>query len=270
MALLTGSRRGWPSRRRFILAVSALPLTLLSCGDRRRLAGGSRQVKEPLEKGWLSAGPRPLEAAPATPSGVLPLELGGGRALLSVPSGYRPDRPSPLAVMLHGAGGSAEDALALFRPLADDAGLLVLAPQSNGRTWDLLLDGYGPDVALVDQALEHVFGHYAVDVAHIAVGGFSDGASYALALGALNGELFGSVIAFSPGFWARGESRGRPSFFITHGTDDQVLPLASTSRRLVPQLEAAGYEVSYHEFEGGHVVPGDLAAGALKWFLGAG
>ena len=271
MTLLTGSRCGGSSRRQFLLALTTLPLVLLSCAfNRRRLDGGSRQVEKPLEEGWLSARPRQLEAAPEMPSGVHPLDVEGGRALVSIPNGYRPDRPSPLAVMLHGAGGSAEDGLALFRPLADEAGLILLAPQSSGRTWDLLLDGYGRDVALLDQALEHVFGHYAVDAGDIAIGGFSDGASYALSLGALNGELFRSVIAFSPGFWVQGESRGRPSFFITHGTDDQVLPINSTSRRLVPQLERAGYEVSYHEFEGGHVVPGDLAAEALMWFLGAG
>ena len=149
VALLTGSRCGGRSRRRFLLAVTTLPLMLLSCGfDRRRLGGGPRLAEEPLEQGWLSARPHRMEMAPAMPSGVHPLDFAGGRAILAIPNGYRPDRPSPLAVMLHGAGGSAEDGLALFRPLADDAGLILLAPQSRGRTWDLLLDGYGPDVVL--------------------------------------------------------------------------------------------------------------------------
>lgn len=209
-----------------------------------------------------------METATAKPVGAHPLDLSEGEALVYIPEGYRPDRPASLAVMLHGAGGSAEDGLALFRPLADEAELILLAPQSTGRTWDLLLDGYGPDVAVVDEALHHVFGVYAVDPAHVAVGGFSDGASYALSIGAVNGDLFGSVIAFSPGFWVRGEPHGEPSFFVTHGTEDRVLPIGSTSRRLVPQLETAGYEVSYHEFAGGHAVPGDLAAEALMWFLG--
>ena len=42
---------------------------------------------------------------------------------------------------------------------------------------------YGPDVTIVERALEQVFTRYAVDTARIAVGGFSDGASYALSLG---------------------------------------------------------------------------------------
>ncbi len=203
------------------------------------------------------------------PAGVQSLDLSAGEALVYSPNGNSPGRPSPLSVVLHGAGGSAEDGLALFRSLADQAGLILLAPQSSGRTWDLLLDGYGPDVALLDEALDQVFGRYTVDPAHLAVAGFSDGASYALSMGALNGELFTHVIAFSPGFWVQGQSpAARPTFFVTHGTDDPVLPIASTSRRLVPALERAGYEVSYHEFPGGHVVPGDLAAEALMWFLG--
>jgi phospholipase/carboxylesterase len=56
----------------------------------------------------------------------------------------------------------------------------------------------------------------------------------------------------------------------THGTDDDVLPIDATSRRVVPMLERAGYDVRYREFTGGHAVPGDLAAEAVMWFLGEG
>jgi phospholipase/carboxylesterase len=90
------------------------------------------------------------------------------------------------------------------------------------------------------------------------------------AIGATNGQLFSHAIAFSPGFWAPGDTRGAPSFFVTHGTADQVLAIDATSRRGVPRLERAGYDVRYREFPGGHTVPGDLAAAAVMWFLGDG
>lgn len=260
-------------RRRFLFGVGTLPLVVLSCrfeGTRLR----SERVEGPLPVDGATGGGR-LDARPDEPEVAVPSSPGvdrldlneGGSALVYTPVGHRPEVPSPLAVMFHGAGGTAEDGLGLLRPFADEAGLILVAPQSRGRTWDLLLEDYGPDVALVDEALGQVFGRHLVDPAHVAVGGFSDGASYALSLGTSNGELFTHVIAFSPGFWVPGETRGSPSFFVTHGTDDQVLPIARTSRRLVPRLEQAGYEVSYHEFEGGHVVPGDLAADAVTWFL---
>jgi predicted esterase len=105
-----------------------------------------------------------------------------------------------------------------------------------------------------------------VDPAHVAVGGYSDGASYALSLGIMNGDLFTHVLAFSPGFMVPAEQRGSPRFFISHGTRDGWLPIDRCSRRIVPQLERAGYEVSYREFEGGHVVPPDIGHEAANWF----
>lgn len=262
--------------RHVVVGVTTVALLLVSCGAGRRPLRDDRPdvprpEYEPSARGQLDARPGLAELATAAPTGMSTLDLsGGGNALLYVPVSHRADRPSPLVVLFHGAGGTAEDGLGPLRQLADEAGLMLLAPEARGRTWDLLLDGYGPDVALVDEALKAVFDRYLVDRAHLAVGGFSDGASYALSIGAMNGELFSHVIAFSPGFWVPGESRGSPWFFVTHGTDDQILPIASTSRRVVPLLERAGYEVSYHEFSGGHVVPGDLAAEAVVWLLGEG
>jgi phospholipase/carboxylesterase len=58
--------------------------------------------------------------------------------------------------------------------------------------------------------------------------------------------------------------------FVTHGVADRVLPIDRCSRRLVPALRQAGYEVRYREFAGGHVVPPELAAEAADWLVGPG
>ena len=203
------------------------------------------------------------------PLGLQPLGLDGTRdGLIYVPAGYRADRPAPLVVMLHGAGGNAQHALAPFRRLADEVGLLLLAPESRRQTWDVILDGYGPDVAFIDRALAQTFGRYAVDPAHIAVEGFSDGASYALSLGITNGDLFTHVIAFSPGFVAPAGQQGAPRLFVSHGAQDAVLPIDRCSRRIVHQVKRAGYDVRYREFEGPHTVPAEVAREALDWFTG--
>lgn len=55
--------------------------------------------------------------------------------------------------------------------------------------------------------LLQVLSNYAVDTTRLGVGGFSDGASYALSLGLTNGDLFTHVIAFSPGALYPKESR---------------------------------------------------------------
>lgn len=184
-----------------------------------------------------------------------------------VPAGSRPDHPAPFVLSLHGAGGNAEGGLYPLREPADEAGLILLAPASTGPTWDVVRGGFGPDVELIDQALAAAFARCAVDPARLAIGGFSDGASYALSLGLTNGDLFRQVLAFSPGFLAPAGQQGEPRIFVSHGVRDEVLPIEVCSRRLVPLLERAGYDVTYREFDGPHTVPPAIARQALGWFL---
>jgi phospholipase/carboxylesterase len=222
--------------------------------------------KEAQTKGRLRA--RPVQVTGSAPVGLQPLMLGAARdSYLYVPASYRADRPAPLVLLLHGAGGHARQGLDLLRSLADAAGLLLLAPASRDHTWDLLVDRrYGPDAAMIDQALEQTFSRYAIDPERLAIGGFSDGASYALSLGISNGDLFTHVIAFSPGFVAPAGHTGSPRIFVSHGTRDGVLPIDRCSRRIVPELERCGYEVLYKEFDGGHTILPEIAQEAVGWF----
>ena len=211
-----------------------------------------------------------------TPEGRSPVGLRSLRSdaassaegYLYVPAGYRTETPAPLVLLLHGAGEDARDGLAQLRGQADEPGIILLALSSRGPTWDSILDRgrYGADIAAIDRVLEHTFSRCAVDPTRVAVGGYSDGASYALSLGIANGDLFSHVLAFSPGFLAPTGQRGSPRIFVSHGTQDRWLPIDSCSRRIVPQLERAGYEVRYREFEGGHVVPPGIAREAAIWF----
>ena len=233
------------------------------------MSGGPRNPLSPTTAaGRLTAQPElPTETGPR---GEQPLRLDARRdGLLYVPESYRVDQPAPLVLALHGAGGNSRHGMALFRPLADRAGLLVLAPESRKQTWDVIAGGgYGPDVTFLDQALSQVFERYAVDPTRLAIGGFSDGASYALSLGLANGDLFSHIVAFSPGFASPPVQEGEPRIYVSHGTSDNVLPIEVCSRRLVPRLRRAGYEVVYREFADGHVVPPAIVSEAFGWFLG--
>lgn len=206
----------------------------------------------------------PDRAGPATqrwPAGLRPLE---GGALLLVPE--RPD-PDALLVFFHGAGGRAKSSLDVVRDVAVERGLLVLLPSSRGMTWDLVQGRLGPDVVNLDARLAEVTAAY--DVGHLALAGFSDGASYALSLGLANGDLAEAVLAFSPGFLAPPRTVGRPRVWVSHGTADAVLPVDLCGRRVVSGLRAAGYAVDYTEFDGGHVVtPELLSAAAAAWLDG--
>jgi phospholipase/carboxylesterase len=170
--------------------------------------------------------------------------------------------------MLHGAGGFGQDWTRLpTADVFDNPAVIVLAPDSRDRTWDLTLGGFGQDVRFIDDALAIVFRTCNVDPERIALGGFSDGASYALSLGTTNGDLFSSVIAFSPGFYKPAERHGRPKIFISHGRSDGILPIDETSREIIKILKKQGYSVRFDEFEGGHRVPIEEAKQAVRWFV---
>ena len=200
-------------------------------------------------------------------TGIMPLNLRAERdTLLYVPASA-PD-PAPLVVYLHGATGNEQQGIRRLSGLADEFGFLLLSPASREGTWDAIRSEFGGDVQSIDLALTKVFGLRQVDPRKIAVCGFSDGASYALGLGLSNGDLFRAVMAFSPGFIPRGVVKsGAPRIFLSHGTNDQILPIDECSRRLAPQLKQAGYGVKFEEFDGPHTVPPGIAREAIEWFL---
>ena len=152
--------------------------------------------------GRLTARPGTAPDGSKKPAGVQPLPVHEQKAgLLYVPQPYDPGKPAALAVMLHGAGARAEQGLSLLRSYADESNVLLIAPAATAYSWDIIASRkFGPDIAILEEALRAVFENYAIDPERIAIGGFSDGASYALSVGLTNGDLFTHIIAFSPGF----------------------------------------------------------------------
>ncbi len=228
----------------------------------------------PLES--QSSGDPLLSARPVSPSEVIgpgwhQLWQEGPAAHLLVPVGYDPSRSWPLVVGFHGAGGTADGHRAFLGESADNDGFLLLVPDSAERTWDVVLNRYGPDIATVDRALKATFRMARVNPAAIAIEGFSDGASYALGVGIRNPQLFSRVVAFSPGFVAPTlVQAAKPRVFISHGTRDPILPIDTASRRIVPALRGAGFEVDYREFDGGHEAPPEIIRAAVAFIVGSG
>lgn len=140
-------------------------------------------TRDRARQGRLEARPGAMPRTPV-PAGIQPLGLSRGRdGLLYVPSSYRPQAPAPFLVVLHSAGATGGDIITPFIEPAESGGVVLLAPDSRGPTWDLILGAYGPDVRFLDAALRQVFSRLAVDRRRLPIGGFSDGVSYALSLG---------------------------------------------------------------------------------------
>ena len=241
------------SRREFcVLTGGAVASTALGCNGVGFPNGGR-----------LSARPRTDVKTSAT--GQIMLGVNSDRdAVLQVPKNAA-SSPLPLLVMLHGATQSAEDMFWYLGSTHEEAGVAVLAPNSRGTTWDAIRNTFADDVNDLNRALERTFEKVAIDPARVALGGFSDGATYAISLGLINGDLFNSVVAFSPGFVISGEEHGKPRFFISHGTRDHILPIDRCGRRIAADLKARGFEVNFREFDGDHEIPADVAREGLKF-----
>jgi poly(3-hydroxybutyrate) depolymerase len=215
-------------------------------------------------------------ARPAAPSGDLlepglhPLGIADGPrdGLIYVPDA---DGPRPIMLVLHGATMMAKW---MARPLvaaADDAGLIMVIPDSRaiGTSWDVLVEGrYGSDVQYCDAAMAYAFAHTNADPSNVSVGGISDGASYALSLGVMNGDLFGAIVAWSPGFIApKSVTPEKPRVFLSHGLKDAVLPIDRCGRPIASGLYQNGYKVEYIEFDGGHEMPDPIIRASFSWLI---
>jgi phospholipase/carboxylesterase len=264
-------RAGRINRRGFCtLAGGALASLALNTACRRawaNLPGDGRFKARPKSgTGVPPVGQRPLGTTTVGRQTNLGLDRDRD-AILQLPKSAT-NAPLPLLLFLHGATQSAEDMFWYLDSAPDEAGVAILAPNARETTWDAITDNFGPDVDFVNSALQRVFDTVAIDPARLAIGGFSDGATYAIALGLINGDLFKRVLAGSPGFVTDGAAEGKPSFFISHGTRDNILPIDRCGRKVAADLKGRGYEVTFREFDGRHEIPKDVMREGLRWVPG--
>jgi poly(3-hydroxybutyrate) depolymerase len=220
-------------------------------------------------------------ASPEAHSQPVAGQLKEGETLLATGAiAYRPRSarkgPWPLVVLLHGAMGYPPNFLRSMEPEADRRRFIILYPHSQGRTWDVIENAAlggdpwsGRDPDRLHRALADLFSKAAIDRSHVILLGFSDGASYALALGLANPRLFGAVVALSPGS-TFAPDRLDPSqrLFIAHGRSDSILSFANTSNSIVPQLRRRGASVIFRPFAGDHEIDPKVLGEALDFSLG--
>jgi phospholipase/carboxylesterase len=212
------------------------------------------------------------------------------RRILALPDGAMAALPAlggdqtslpPLIILLHGAGQTAADMIARFTSNPDCATAVLLAPKSLGPTWDVVgmaelkaIEGASlssdrlrysnsKDAGRVMAAMAALAQAYPTDPRRSMLLGFSDGASFALALGTGRDRPFTSVVAISPGLvaFAARPARGR-NVLILHGRKDHTLSFDFTRSTIVPALRSAGLSVKFLPFDGGHDIPDDVLATA--------
>jgi phospholipase/carboxylesterase len=187
---------------------------------------------------------------------------------LFVPKSYKPGTPMPLLIMLHGFSGWGDNQRRLF-DLAEELGFIVMTPESRDITWGREAPGFDDDVRYIGAAFRHVGGLVNIDFDRVALGGQSDGAGYALTMGLAYGDTFNHLIILAGAHLLEPIRRqGKPKIFVAHGVKDTTMPIDVSGRANAKQLKDEGYDVTYHEHEGGHGTPAEITREAILWFLG--
>ncbi len=211
-------------------------------------------------------------AASTAPVGTL-AELPDG-AFARLPSSLAEGQAPIIIVLLHGAGQTPAEIITRFSTFAGCESTVLLAPKSAGATWDIIARlklassvdpsrlGSTPaftssrDADRVMKAIADLETSLHHRAARLTLVGFSDGATFALALGTDRRNSFTNVVAISPGMAvvAARPARRRP-VLIMHGRRDRSLPFEFTRSTIVPAVKQSGALVHFEPFEGGHEIP---------------
>jgi polyhydroxybutyrate depolymerase len=176
------------------------------------------------------------------------LEVGAGAHrmtrtfIVHVPPGFDAKSKVPVVIMLHGAGGSGEDAIAVtgWDVKSDREGFISVFPDGippnpalpaqflqNPRRWN---DGHAPtsvdDVGFISAMIDFLEARYAADPARILCAGFSNGASMTFSVGLNLSNRIAAIAPVSGHLWSR-ETRLTypvPLLFII-GTKDPLNPI---------------------------------------------
>ena len=169
--------------------------------------------------------------------------------LVHVPSGYAPEAPLPLVVVIHGAFDTAEgmERVSGFSRLADREGFIVLYPNGMGlfgflQHWNAghccgkAADDHIDDVGFIAATIEDVTSRLNVDRDRVYMAGFSNGGMLAYRFAAERGDLLAAVAPMAASIagraaddvpeWRVPEPVRPLPILIVHGLSDDDVPYA--------------------------------------------
>ena len=190
----------------------------------------------------------------------------------------------PLLILLHGYGSNEIDLMNLAAYIDPSIHVVSfraphsLGPEShawfaldftlNGITWNR--EEADASLQMLTSAIGTIVTETGAAPDRVILGGFSQGAIMALALGLTRpalvrgiAALSGHVPAVAPEDIAIDQLHNMP-VFVSHGITDQVLPIQD-GRELRDWLTALPVSLSYHEYDMAHEISGETLRDALAW-----
>jgi polyhydroxybutyrate depolymerase len=204
---------------------------MLKLVHRRRLL----QVLLAVAAAFL-AGAAPAAAAPCAPTQhtgryTLTLQSGGltRYALVNVPPGVRSNRPLPLVLVLHGAGGTGRrmDRDTGFSAVADRYGFVAVYPSAPWKMWNITASPRkADDVAFIRQLLDTLESQICVDPNRVYATGVSNGGGMVALLGCAMSDRLAAIAPVAGNYAPLPPcTPDRPvSMLEIHGTADGSVP----------------------------------------------
>lgn len=194
------------------------------------------------------------------------------------------DVPSPLLIMAHGYGSNENDLFSFSRNLPDKLTIVSIRGDINiqniGYAWyDINIDFNGNKTYDIEKAIESrdkvadciekCTEIYNTDKNNVTLLGFSQGSILVNAVALTYPEKVKNVIAFSgvvdPNIInLSSKSLKNLSFYISHGTLDEVLPY-NLSKESLKFLEKNNLNFVFEDFPVGHGVSPENFKSMLSW-----
>lgn len=190
--------------------------------------------------------------------------------------------PYPGLILLHGLGSNELDLMTLGQGI-DRRFFVISVRAPHAYTWggymwfDVEKEGPGLGGPGITRSLDELRGLLSdvvekdpIDPKTLYVGGFSQGAAMAGAMGLLYPEQVAGAVMIS-GFippetaaqYPRGGAAGHP-YFQAHGTQDPVVSI-QYARMTRDFLEEAGVELTYREYPVGHTASPAMLLDLTAW-----
>ncbi len=187
---------------------------------------------------------------------------------LYVPKNLEPGKSYPLAVVLHGMGGSGETTLPAWVERLQDEFIIACPTYPMGAWWSR------PAEDFIRALVENLKSDLPVDPNRIILAGLSNGAIGAYLTGMFHPDLFAGVAPIAGAVTERYMhflvNLNNTPVYMIQGKFDPIFPV-QYSRRIWKILSDMKYPVEYQEHDekgfahGGHFLPTSEVAGLYEW-----
>ena len=236
------------------------------------LAGGALA----LVRSRSAVTPAAPASAPRSETRVLSSRNAAGRSGIAFLPHQLSDGPRPLLVLFHGTGGSGSAILEAFKGIAEQRGILLVAPDS-GRSpdgawnWQVadapgeLTDDRRHATKCIDEVL--ALPGVRVDMTRVLAAGHSGGASSAPYL-ASHDSRFSAFAVLHGGVFPGGLGSNRIRGWFSTG-DSDTLRTPESVRNAASSSAGVTGPLTLRTFAGGHELSPPEVQGLIDWWLGS-